>query len=105
MASVIALPAVLNEAQVLQVQQQLQPQMRAVPAGTDIVLDAAAVQSFDSAGLALLLALRRQAEAQACTLHVRAWPQQLQSLAQVYGVLPLLHPDAAAAGAAASISL
>jgi len=73
-------------------QAQLWQAMRAVPEATEIVLDAAGVQSFDSAGLALLLACRRMAHQHQQTLRVQGWTASLQSLAQVYGVMPLLDP-------------
>ena len=56
MSSTIALPSVLNADVAVQAQAQLRQQIQALPQGTPVVLDAAAVQSFDSAGLALLLA-------------------------------------------------
>ncbi len=65
----------------------------ALPRGSVCRLNAAGVQRFDSAGLALLLACRRHAQAHGKTLHVVQWPAKLQSLAQVYGVLEWLqHP-------------
>lgn len=67
----------------------------ATPAGAVCVLDASAVQRFDSAGLALLLACRRQAQQLGVQLHVQGWSNQLRALAGAYGVLPLLQaPDA-----------
>jgi anti-anti-sigma factor len=53
----------------------LQPALQAlaaeVPAGTDCLLDLAEVSEFDSAGLQLLLSLRRQLAAQGSALHLR----------------------------------
>lgn len=94
MGHVIALPAVLTAQTALAVQVDLQRRMRALPVGAVIALDAGAVQSFDSAGLALLLACRRTVQVRQQTLHVQGWTQSLQSLAQVYGVMPLLDPAA-----------
>ena len=62
-------------------------------------LDACGVQSFDSAGLALLLACRRAAQKRQQSLRVLGWTDSLRSLAQVYGVMPLLDPEAATAAA------
>ncbi|MGA8010424.1 MAG: STAS domain-containing protein [Thiomonas sp.] len=57
------------------------------------VVDASALQTFDSAGLALLLELRRGAPQQ--VLEVRAVPKRLGDLATAYGLDFLF--DAAAA--------
>lgn len=94
MGHTIALPAVLNAQVALQVQQQLLAQMQMQPAGSTWVFNASAVESFDSAGLALLLSCRRHALQHSQILQVESLPPRLQSLAQVYGVLPLLtHQD------------
>lgn len=95
MSHTIALPSVLTAEVVGAVQTQLLRSMQAVPQGQGIALEASGVQSFDSAGLALLLACRRAAQAQGRSLRVQGWTPSLQSLAQVYGVMPLLDPDAA----------
>lgn len=58
----------------------------ALPVGSACVLDAAPVQQFDSAGLAVLLACRRHALASGKSVHVAQWPDNLYALAQVYGV-------------------
>ena len=100
MSSTIALPSVLNADVAVQAQAQLRQQIQALPQGTPVVLDEAAVQSFDSAGLALLLACRRVALARGNRLQVQGWPASLRALAQVYGVMPLLDPDSAEAAAA-----
>ncbi|MBD9401237.1 MULTISPECIES: lipid asymmetry maintenance protein MlaB [unclassified Comamonas] len=97
MSHTIALPSVLTAQVVGTVQTQLVRSMQAAPQGQGIVLQASGVQSFDSAGLALLLACRRAAQAQGRVLRVQGWTPSLQSLAQVYGVMPLLDPEAAAA--------
>ena len=95
MSSTIALPSVLTAEAVAASQAQLLRQVQAAPTGGQVVLDASAVQSFDSAGLALLLACRRTAAAQGANLQVQGWPSSLLALAQVYGVLPLLAPELA----------
>ena len=100
MSSTIALPSVLNADVAVQAQAQLRQQIQALRQGTPVVLDAAAVQSFDSAGLALLLACRRVALARGGCLQVQGWPASLRALAQVYGVMPLLDSDSAEAAAA-----
>ena len=53
-------------------------------------VDAGALQTFDSAGLALLLELRRAAPQQA--LQVRGVPKRLGDLARAYGLDFLLEP-------------
>lgn len=97
MSHTIALPAELTAATVLPVKVGLLRSMQALPAGAAIALDAAGVQSFDSAGLALLLACRRAAQSRQQSLRVQGWTASLQSLAQVYGVMPLLDPEASPA--------
>lgn len=68
----------------------------AAPSGSACTLNAAGVQRFDSAGLSVLLACRRHAQASGKTLRVAQWPTKLQALAQVYGVLDwLTAPDGA----------
>lgn len=101
MTHTLALPAVLTAPTVRAAQQQLRQGLQALPQAAHVVLDASGVQAFDSAGLALLLECRRTAQAQQQSLHVQGWTPSLQSLAQVYGVMPLLDPDAAAVDAAA----
>lgn len=90
MSHTIALPSVLTAETVVVAQAQLLQSMQALPQGADIVLDASGVQSFDSAGLALLLACLRAVHARQQSLRVQGWTPSLQSLAQVYGVMPLL---------------
>ena len=103
MRSTIALPSVLTAEAVTAAQPQLLRQVREAAQSNAVVLDASAVQSFDSAGLALLLACRRAVQAQGASLQVTGWPASLQALAQVYGVLPLLAPEMADTQAASSI--
>ena len=89
-----ALPATLDAASVPGLQTTL---LRDVAQSQgDVVLDASTVQRFDSAGLALLLACRRAAQARGQALQVQAWPPGLQALARVYGVLGLLDPQSQA---------
>lgn len=97
MSHTIALPAVLTaDAIAAGAQAQLLKSMLALPQGAEIALDASGVQSFDSAGFALLLACRRAALAQKKSVRVQGWTSSLQSLALVYGVMPLLDPASAA---------
>ena len=98
MSHTIALPAVLTADTVAAIRTQLLQTMQAQPSGAALALDASGVQSFDSAGLALLLA-RRAAQKRQQSLRVLGWTDSLRSLAQVYGVMPLLDPEAATAAA------
>lgn len=86
----ITLPAQLTASQAPALLHSLSAQISAWPAQAVGVLDAAAVQQFDSAGLSLLLACRRHAQAQGRSLRLQNCPTALQSLAQVYGVGELL---------------
>jgi phospholipid transport system transporter-binding protein len=53
-------------------------------------VDASALQSFDTAAIATLLELRRQAQAVSRTLSVRAAPPAMIELAGLYGVAELI---------------
>lgn len=91
----IALPPRLDASVARAALQTLRHGVAATPAGAVCVLDASAVERFDSAGLALLLACRRQAMQAGASLRVQGWPTQLRALALAYGVLPLLEGQAA----------
>jgi phospholipid transport system transporter-binding protein len=58
--------------------------------GGVFVVDASALQTFDTAAIATLLELRRQAQAVGRTLSVRAAPPAMIELAGLYGVAELL---------------
>ena len=62
--------------------------VRAAPAW--VVADASALKVFDSAALAVLLAMRREALAAGKTFAVSALPARLRQLAGLYGVAELL---------------
>ena len=55
-----------------------------------VVVDAGALQRFDSAALAVLLALRRQSLAKTQTFAVARMPSRLADLAALYGIGELL---------------
>ena len=55
-----------------------------------VVVDAGALLRFDSAALAVLLALRRQSLAMAKTFAVAHMPKRLADLAALYGIGVLL---------------
>jgi phospholipid transport system transporter-binding protein len=84
----LKLPQQLTHAQVGQCMRQWRGQW---PMGQGpVVLDAADLQSFDSAALAVVLELRRQARAQGRELELVAAPARLLELAALYGVAELL---------------
>jgi len=55
-----------------------------------VVVDAAALQRFDSSALAVLLELRRICLSQGKQLDVQGWPRHLADLATLYGIDGLL---------------
>jgi phospholipid transport system transporter-binding protein len=55
-----------------------------------LVIDASALANFDSAAIAVLLELRRQAQAAGRTLQVSGAPVTMVALAGMYGVAELL---------------
>jgi phospholipid transport system transporter-binding protein len=55
-----------------------------------VLVDASALQRFDSSALAVLLQCRREAMGQGRGFTVRALPEQLRALARLYGVDGLL---------------
>ena len=55
-----------------------------------VLLDASALQEFDSSALAVLLACRREAQGLGRSLQVQGLSERLRELATLYGVLDLL---------------
>jgi len=55
-----------------------------------VVVDAARLEQFDSAALAVLLALRRESLKLGKTFAVAGLPQQLADLGSLYGIAELL---------------
>ncbi|PLP90924.1 STAS domain-containing protein [Pseudomonas sp. FFUP_PS_473] len=55
-----------------------------------LVLDCSAVEKSSSVGLSLLLAFMRDASASGKTVEVRAMPQDMREIAEVYGLAELL---------------
>jgi len=66
--------------------------------GAQVIVEASALQQFDSAALAVLLSLQRQAQALGKSMHLQGLPPRLADLARLYGVSDLL-------GLASAISL
>ncbi len=57
-----------------------------------LVVDASALQTFDSSALAVLLACRREAMAVGKSFSVQGLPPRLRQLATLYGVAALVPP-------------
>ena len=83
--AVFALPAVLTHDQANACRQQLVQAMRGTT-DRQLLIDASALQTFDSSAIAVLLACRRQALAQGQNLQFTGWPERLRELARLYGV-------------------
>lgn len=56
----------------------------------ELVIDASALRRFDSSAVAVLLELRRQAQASGRVLRIRGLPDRLRALVGLYGVQELL---------------
>jgi phospholipid transport system transporter-binding protein len=83
-----ALPASLTIKDARAALRALEP---AVDEGSGVlVIDASALQNFDTSAIAALLELRRQAQAVGRTISVRAAPPAMVDLAGLYGVAELL---------------
>lgn len=61
-----------------------------------LVIDGSQLQHFDSSALAVLIECRRLAQAWGKRYELRALPQHLRELAELYGIAELLTQDAAA---------
>ena len=87
----LVLPADLTRGQASACLQMLVQGLRALT-DKQVVVDAAALQRFDSSALAVLLELRRESQAQGKKLSIQGLPSQLHDLATVYGIAELLSP-------------
>ena len=90
----LALPAVLTHAQAGACLEQLCAD--AASSGPLVVLDAQALQEFDSSALAVLLELRRACLRLGKQLTIEGAPVRLMHLASLYGVRALLEDGAQA---------
>jgi len=88
----LVLPATITHAQASACLQLLLQGLKA-ESGSDVLVDCAALTTFDSSALAVLLECRRAALYDSRQLAVKSMPQSLQGLALLYGVLPLLAVD------------
>jgi len=86
---VLPLPAELTRAQAGACLQTLTAGLQSEAAGL-LVIDATALARFDSAALAVLLEVRRQALAVGKTIAIRGMPERLRELAALYGIAALL---------------
>ncbi|MEI8324245.1 MAG: STAS domain-containing protein [Betaproteobacteria bacterium] len=85
----LVLPAELTNMQATALLTRLGEQF-AAQNGTELTVDASAMERFDSSALALLLQLRRDALERGKTFSVKGLPQRLRELAALYGVAQLL---------------
>ena len=81
-------PALLTHAAAAVFAQGLKQEVASEPA--QVVVDASALQEFDSSALALLLACRREALVSGKSFTVTGLPQRLGQLANLYGVAELI---------------
>jgi phospholipid transport system transporter-binding protein len=88
---VLALPQELTQSQAMVCLASLLKGMGEQP-GLEVVLDATPLTRFDSAALAVLLDLRRQAVTLGKQLTIRGLPGRLSDLAALYGITELLQP-------------
>ena len=84
------LPAILTLAQAEPTLAALRQQLPAQ--GAQVSLDASALREFDSAALAVLLALRRDCQALGKNLVCRQPTPRLMALASLYGIEALITP-------------
>jgi phospholipid transport system transporter-binding protein len=94
--NMLALPAKLNISEAGAALAALAPQV--VQGSGPLVIDAGALDDFDSSAIATLIELRRQAKARAFS--VRGAPKAMVELATLYGVGDLLAFDQAPASRA-----
>ena len=84
----LTLPAVLTHAVAVRFLPEISGGMATDP--DQVVVDAGALDQFDSSALALLLECRRQAMAAGKAFSVHGAPARLLQLAEVYGVAALI---------------
>ena len=90
MSTLLPLPPRLTHAEALVFLAQARTQVQQVARGATLRLDASALQVFDSSAVAVLLALRRTAQAAGGALQVQGTPPRLRDLLMLYGVGALL---------------
>jgi phospholipid transport system transporter-binding protein len=85
---VLNLPEVLTQTTATVCLRDLGAALRAEPAA--VVVNASGLNRFDSAALAVLLGLRREALQLGKTFTLQGMPQRLGDLARLYGIAGLL---------------
>ncbi len=85
----LVLPGELTREQAAACLQMLVQGLRS-ESGSGVVVDAAALNRFDSAALAVLLEFRREVMLISKTFAIRDLPARLRDLATVYGIAELL---------------
>jgi len=85
---VLALPPTLTQSGATACLKELSAGIADEAAG--VVVNAAALSRFDSAALAVLLAVRRQALSLGKTFEIQSLPTRLGDLAKLYGLTELL---------------
>jgi phospholipid transport system transporter-binding protein len=84
----LALPALLTHDQAVNCVQSLGLGIRA-ELGDNVVIDASALEKFDSSALAVLLQCRRDSVALGKSFEVSGLPHKLHELANLYGIREL----------------
>lgn len=84
----LVLPAILTHAEAAALASGLKQLVLSEP--SDLVVDASALQEFDSSALAVLLESRRQAMGAGKGFSVKGLPARLHELATLYGVAELI---------------
>ena len=85
----LVLPVDLTRAHAMACLQMLVQGLRSEPEST-VVVDASALDRFDSSALAVLLEFRRESLSLGKRLAIRAMPERLRDLAALYGIGELL---------------
>ena len=85
----LLLPATITNREARDTLRMLSQALQAEP-GTEVVINAANLQQFDTAALAVLLECERLAQAWGKQFAVRQVPAKLTALAKLYGVDALL---------------
>jgi phospholipid transport system transporter-binding protein len=91
------LPATLTMRESSDTMRLLAQSLQGGDAAAEVSVDAAPLQQFDTAALAVLLEVRRLAMSWGRPFSVRNPPQKLTALAQLYGVSELLFKPGPAA--------
>ncbi len=89
----LALPVTVTIAEALETLKQL-TQAAAGESGAELTLDASALVRFDTSALAVLLECKRLAQAGGKRFTLVHAPSRLVDLARLYGLGPLLMPQA-----------